>query len=59
MISRKPAEPRRVLAVATPPIKAPMTPSTAASVPVKYKFRMGVLGVSQVFRNRSGVAGYP
>jgi hypothetical protein len=51
--------PRSVLAVATPPIKAPMTPSIAASVPVKYKFLIGVLGVNQVFRNLSGVAGYP
>ena len=48
-----------VLAAATPPIKAPMTPRIAASVPVKYKFRIEVLGANQVLRNRSGVAGYP
>ena len=59
IISKKPAGPSSVLAVAIPPIRAPMTPSTAASAPVRYKLRMGVLGLSQVFRNLSGVAGYP
>jgi hypothetical protein len=44
MICRKPAGPSSVLAAATPPIKAPMTPRIAASVPVKYKFRIEVFG---------------
>src|ERR1700747_2414373 len=50
MIRRKPAEPSSMLAVATPPINAPMTPSIAASAPVRYRFRIGVLGAIQVFR---------
>jgi hypothetical protein len=44
IISRNPAAPSNVLAVATPPISAPITPSIVASVPVKYRFLTGVLG---------------
>jgi hypothetical protein len=44
--SKKPNGPRRQLAVMTPPINAPMMPSNAASVPVRYKFLIGVRGRS-------------
>jgi hypothetical protein len=55
--SMKPNRPRRQLAVTTPPINAPMMPSKATSLPVRYKFRTGVRGPSQVLRYFSGVAG--
>jgi hypothetical protein len=54
---RKPRGPRRQLAVATPPISAPMMPSKAASVPVRYKFSIGVRGASHAFAYFSGVPG--
>ena len=44
--SKKPNGPRRQLAVTTPPINAPMMPSNAASVPVRYRFPIGVRGPS-------------
>jgi len=41
IIWEKPSGPISQLAVGTPPISAPMIPSKAASLPVRYKFRIG------------------
>src|SRR5512137_1825859 len=55
--SMKPNRPSRQLAVTTPPINAPMMPSKAASLPVRYKFLIGVRGPSHAFLYFSGVPG--
>src|SRR5580704_11224938 len=55
--SRKPNRPRRQLAVTTAPINAPMIPSNATSLPVRYKFRITVRGSSHAFPYLSGVPG--
>jgi hypothetical protein len=57
MIWKNPNGPVSWLAVSTPPIKAPMIPGKATSLPVRYIFEIGVPGPSQGFRYLSGVPG--